>query len=132
MNCRHTLTVLITLMLVFGTGAAQAATKIVHDAEYYILEAQHGKQWAKDDKAVDAKLARFRKKNGFSCLASFPRCSSAWRWKRSFISSYFFWFQRSPGFMCTSRTFSPRLPSTTVAMWEASGRNQLSLVKRSS
>ncbi len=64
MNCRHTLTMLITLMLVFGTGAAQAATKIVHDAEYYILEAQHGKQWAKDDKAVDAKLARFRKKNG--------------------------------------------------------------------
>ena len=64
MNCRHTLTMLITLMLVFGTGAAQAATKIVHDAEYYILEAQHGKQWAKDDKAVDAKLAKFRKKNG--------------------------------------------------------------------
>ena len=64
MNCRHTLTMLITLMLVFGTGAAQATTKIVHDAEYYILEAQHGEQWAKDDKAVDAKLARFRKKNG--------------------------------------------------------------------
>ena len=64
MNCRDTLTMLVTLMLVFGTGTAQAATKIVHDAEYYILEAQHGKQWAKDDKAVDAKLAKFRKKNG--------------------------------------------------------------------
>ena len=63
-HVRETLTMLITLMLVFGTGAAQAATKIVHDAEYYILEAQHGKQWAKDDKAVDAKLAKFRKKNG--------------------------------------------------------------------
>ncbi len=64
MHFKRTLTMLVTLMLVFGTGTAQAATKIVHDAEYYILEAQHGKQWAKDDKAVDAKLAKFRKKNG--------------------------------------------------------------------
>ncbi len=63
-HVRETLTMLITLVLVFGTGTAQAATKIVHDSEYYILEAQHGKQWAKDDKAVDAKLAKFRKKNG--------------------------------------------------------------------
>lgn len=63
-HVRETLTMLIALVLVFGTGTAQAATKIVHDSEYYILEAQHGKQWAKDDKAVDAKLAKFRKKNG--------------------------------------------------------------------
>ena len=39
------------------------ARDIAHDAEYYILEAQHGEQWADDDKAVDAKLAAFRKKN---------------------------------------------------------------------
>ena len=64
MNCRHTLTMLVTLALVFGTGTAQAAKKIVHDAEYYILEAQHAKQWAADDKAVDTKLAKFRKENG--------------------------------------------------------------------
>jgi arylsulfatase len=37
---------------------------IVHDAEYYILEAQNGERWAADDKTVDAKLAEFRKKNG--------------------------------------------------------------------
>ena len=64
MHFRHTLTMLVTLVLVFGTGTAQAAKKIVHDAEYYILEAQHAKQWAADDKVVDAKLAKFRKKNG--------------------------------------------------------------------
>ncbi len=44
------------------TGSAMA-DKIVHDAEYYILEAQHGKKWAADDKKMDAKLAEFRKKN---------------------------------------------------------------------
>lgn len=37
---------------------------IVHDAEYYILEAQHADQWAEDNAAVDAKLAEFRQTNG--------------------------------------------------------------------
>ncbi len=64
MHFRHTLTMLVTLVLMFGTGTAQAAKKIVHDTEYYILEAQHAKQWAADDKVVDAKLAKFRQKNG--------------------------------------------------------------------
>ncbi len=59
--------VLVGLML-FGTGiiaaSVQAAGKIVHDTEYYILEAQNGAKWADDDKVVDRKLAEFRKKNG--------------------------------------------------------------------
>jgi len=46
------------------TPEAQAADTIVHDAEYYILEAQNGEKWAADDKVVDAKLAEFRAKNG--------------------------------------------------------------------
>ncbi len=29
------------------------AEDIVHDTEYYILEAQNGEQWAADDKSVD-------------------------------------------------------------------------------
>ncbi|MCP4407125.1 MAG: sulfatase-like hydrolase/transferase, partial [Gammaproteobacteria bacterium] len=45
-------------------GNLSAANKIVHDAEYYILEGQHAEKWAADDKSVDAKLAKFRKKNG--------------------------------------------------------------------
>jgi arylsulfatase A-like enzyme len=52
--------------MAFGAtnGLAEKNTKIVHDTEYYILEAQNGEQWAKDDKVVDEKLAEFRKKNG--------------------------------------------------------------------
>ena len=61
----HFLIAVITA-LTFGSnyGLAEKNTKIVHDTEYYILEAQNGEQWAKDDKAVDEKLAEFRKKNG--------------------------------------------------------------------
>jgi arylsulfatase len=47
-----------------GTALAETSENIVHDAEYYILEAQHGKKWAVDDKNIDEKLAEFRKKNG--------------------------------------------------------------------
>jgi arylsulfatase len=41
-----------------------AAKEIIHDADYYVLEAQHKDQWAQDDKTVDQKLAEFRKNNG--------------------------------------------------------------------
>jgi len=54
------------LALMSGTGALAAKVdgKIVHDTEYYILEAQNGEKWAADDKQVDKKLAEFREKNG--------------------------------------------------------------------
>ena len=52
------------LLVVTGTKTVQAKDKIIHDAEYYILEAQNGKKWAADDKEVDKKLAEFTKKNG--------------------------------------------------------------------
>jgi arylsulfatase A-like enzyme len=55
---------LAALLLVIGVATVQAKEKIVHDSEYYILEAQNGKKWAADDKAVDKKLAEFTKKNG--------------------------------------------------------------------
>ena len=38
------------------------AADIVHDAEYYILEAQNGKAWAVEDGKLDEKLAELRKK----------------------------------------------------------------------
>ena len=41
-----------------------AAKEIKHDSEYYVLEAQHKDQWAKDDKAVNTKLADKRKLAG--------------------------------------------------------------------
>ena len=45
-------------------GGVQAASKIIHDGEYYFLEAKHGEKWAKEDKEIDTKLAEIRKKNG--------------------------------------------------------------------
>ena len=58
--------VLIIAVAAIGlmTTVTAQAKDFVHDTEYYILEAQNGEQWAKDDKAVDSKLAEFKKKNG--------------------------------------------------------------------
>ena len=48
-------------MLVVGSAPA---ADIVHDAEYYILEAQNGKVWEVEDGQLDAKLAELREKYG--------------------------------------------------------------------
>ena len=40
------------------------AKDIVHDAEFYILEAQNGKRWSLEDKDIDKRLTEFRNKNG--------------------------------------------------------------------
>ena len=37
---------------------------IQHDAEHYMLLAQHGERWAAEDKTLEAKLAEVRKANG--------------------------------------------------------------------
>ena len=50
--------------LATGAGVSNAQEPIIHDAEYYILEAQHAEKWAADNKTVDKKLAEFTKKNG--------------------------------------------------------------------
>ena len=47
-----------------GVGAKAVAPKVIHDAEYYILDARHGEKWAVQDKDLDAKLAELRKKHG--------------------------------------------------------------------
>lgn len=43
---------------------AIAKGKIIHDAEYYILEAQNGKRWAVEDGQLDKTLSELRKKYG--------------------------------------------------------------------
>ena len=66
------LTVMTVVILLVGSGGwaveACAGSKkggeIVHDAEYYILEAQNGKKWAAEDKDLDKRLAKLRKKYG--------------------------------------------------------------------
>ena len=54
----------LALMLSAGATAATEGGKIVHDAEYYVLEAQHGEKWAGEDKELDQKLAELKKKYG--------------------------------------------------------------------
>ncbi len=55
--------ILMILAVTFFIPTAIAANQMVHDTEYYILEAQNGEKWAADDKEIDKKLAEFRKKN---------------------------------------------------------------------
>ncbi len=58
-NCVLALTFAWTSQVLGQTGS-----QIVHDAEYYILEAQHGEAWRADDQQLDAKLAAMRRKHG--------------------------------------------------------------------
>ena len=52
------------MLTVVAACAGPAASQIVHDAEYYILEAQNGERWAAEDEALDVRLAALRKKHG--------------------------------------------------------------------
>ena len=55
------------VLLVMGTclmNVAPVCAEIVHDAEYYILEAQNGERWNAEDGEIDKKLADLRKKYG--------------------------------------------------------------------
>ncbi len=54
----------LLIITLSGFHTAYAQDKVIHDAEYYILEAQNGKKWAADDKTIDKKLAEIREKNG--------------------------------------------------------------------
>ena len=58
----------LTFSAIAMAGMATAAIAqngdIAHDSEYYILQAEHGEQWAEDDSAVDSALAKFRGANG--------------------------------------------------------------------
>ncbi len=44
------------MVLSCGSPDASAAKDIVHDAEFYILKAQHGEKWADQDKEIEKKL----------------------------------------------------------------------------
>ncbi len=49
----------LCLLLLGGTAMAEG---IVHDAEYYILEAQNGTRWQAEDGQLNARLAELRQK----------------------------------------------------------------------
>lgn len=55
---------IFTLIVLLCCAFSVSAKEIIHDAEHYILEAQHGKKWATEDKALDERLAELKKKFG--------------------------------------------------------------------
>ncbi len=50
--------------LIVCAGVATAQDKIVHDAEFYVLEAQNGQRWAAEDGKLNERLAALKKKFG--------------------------------------------------------------------
>ena len=51
--------IVIGAVLAMVTGGYAAAKDIVHDAEFYVSQAQNGEIWAKEDAALDERLAAF-------------------------------------------------------------------------
>lgn len=52
------------LSLVIAVGFAGTSLAAQFDAPYYELQKKHGAEWAKEDKAIDAKLVELEKKFG--------------------------------------------------------------------
>ena len=52
------------IFLAAATALPAAAGEIIQDAEYYVLEAQNGDEWAAEDNELDQKLADLREKHG--------------------------------------------------------------------
>jgi arylsulfatase A-like enzyme len=63
-RCYTLILIFAALAFLLSNGPAEADGKIIHDAEHYILEAQHGEKWAAEDKQIDEKLSNIRNKNG--------------------------------------------------------------------
>ncbi|NOR81510.1 MAG: sulfatase-like hydrolase/transferase [Methyloprofundus sp.] len=51
-------------LLSVGSANLAIAADIVHDAEFYVLNAQYGDKWAAEDKGLNKKLAALKKKFG--------------------------------------------------------------------
>ena len=51
-------------MLFPAAAPTVQADDIIHDAEHYILEAQHGEKWAAEDQELEQRLAQLREKFG--------------------------------------------------------------------
>lgn len=61
-RCLTAQLILLSVSVIACTTAS--AQDIVHDAEYSILAAQRGEQWAADDRAIEKRLAEIRQANG--------------------------------------------------------------------
>ena len=57
-------TLLLLSFCLMPATSVMAEKEIIHDAEHYLLEAQHGEKWAAENKDIDKKLAALEKKFG--------------------------------------------------------------------
>ncbi|MCP4768331.1 MAG: sulfatase-like hydrolase/transferase [Gammaproteobacteria bacterium] len=65
MKCKLKIRMIAALIVATAPCATIAEDgQIVHDAEYRILERQHGERWAAEDAEIDMKLAEIRERNG--------------------------------------------------------------------
>jgi len=53
-----------TFVFALAIGSIHTWAEIIHDAEHYVLEAQHREKWATEDAALDEKLAALKAKHG--------------------------------------------------------------------
>ena len=60
----RTRTLFVLVAVAIAATSPLVAGEIIHDAEYYVLEAQHGERWAEQDKELQAKLAALKEKHG--------------------------------------------------------------------
>ena len=56
--------IIAAALICSAASASRAEDAIVHDAEYYVLEAQNGEKWAAEDIALQAKIDALKKKHG--------------------------------------------------------------------
>jgi arylsulfatase len=54
----------IGVLVSLALAAPARAGELIHDAEHYILAAQNGEAWARDDRAIAERLASLRSANG--------------------------------------------------------------------
>ncbi|MCP3904571.1 MAG: hypothetical protein GY715_13170, partial [Planctomycetes bacterium] len=55
---------LVLSVICASPARGQGGAQIVHDAEYYILEAQNGDAWRAEDRDLNDRLAELRRKHG--------------------------------------------------------------------
>jgi arylsulfatase A-like enzyme len=60
----HRLLIIVITLICGFTTLNSWAKEIIHDGEFNYLKAQHGEQWAAEDKDIESKLAAIRAKNG--------------------------------------------------------------------
>ena len=56
--------VCMTTLGAVGMASSAMAKDIIHDAEFQLLQEQHGERWAEEDKSIEQKLDALQKKHG--------------------------------------------------------------------